>query len=552
MKNYFPHLAAVLAGLACVGLLLWMWGRDLDQARLARETELAAAAARATPSRATQDIVEPTAPPDPATSALLAKVRQALLRRDVRRNEALLTFRDEASYRRFLDRAAKAGLTILGQLDGSRTVRVRFDDFGALRHDLLQNTADYDGFSPNFLVGIPVPPPQQTRAAINEVPYGNQALTFLGAGSLDRTQWGRGVTIAILDTGVQPDATFGEVRLRTLDIGLGTTVGQGADDGHGTAVAALAAGQMRDAPGVAPAATILSVRVTDDSGTSDVFTIAQGIIAATDAGARVINISMGGYGTSTALENAIAYATGHGIAIVAAAGNDQAAQLTWPAADPRVVSVGAVDAMEQQVTFSNSGDQLKLTAPGYGVQTAWLDGQRAYVDGTSASAPFVAGAIAAVISQNPAITPQAAAQLLERTSDDVGAPGADPAYGAGVLNLGWAMNSGSPGYVDTAISSHYYDAANQQMDFVVQNRSSQPVSNLTLNINAAGQQSTQTIPSLMVGEIYIAKVPVDPAALQAGPLTYSTRLINPPGVVDHVPVNNSKSTTLGVAPTVTH
>src|SRR6185295_11172621 len=103
-----------------------------------------------------------------------------------------------------------------------------------------------------------------------------------------------------------------------------------------------------------------------------------------------------------------AYAGNRGAVIVAAAGNDQAAQLAWPAADPRVVSVGAIDAAEQQVSFSNSGPQLQITAPGYGVQTAWLNGQRASVDGTSVSSPLVAGAIAAVMSQSPGLSPQQA------------------------------------------------------------------------------------------------------------------------------------------------
>src|SRR5204863_541770 len=119
------------------------------------------------------------------------------------------------------------------------------------------------------------------------------------------------------------------------------TPGSGREDGHGTSVAALAAGSARDAPGVSPGANILSIRVTDANGTSDLFTISQAILAAVDAGAKIINISLGGYSTGPVLDSAIAYATKQGALIVAAAGNDQAAQLAWPAADSRVVSVGA-------------------------------------------------------------------------------------------------------------------------------------------------------------------------------------------------------------------
>jgi hypothetical protein len=229
---------------------------------------------------------------------------------------------------------------------------------------------------------------------------------------------------------------------------------------------------------------------------------------------------------------------------VAAAGNDQAAQLAWPAAYPGVISVGAVDKAEQQVTFSNSGSQLQLSAPGYGVQTAWLDGARAYVDGTSASAPLVAGAIAAVMSQNASLTAQQAADLLMRTASDGGAPGVDPAFGRGILNLGWAMNSSNPGYVDTAVSTHYYDAANNQMQFVVQNRSALTVSGLTLTVSGAST-STQSVPSLAPGESYVARVPVNDVALKsAGRLAFTTQLVNPAGLVDRVPANNRKSSIL--------
>ena len=113
------------------------------------------------------------------------------------------------------------------------------------------------------------------------------------------------LTIAILDTGVLPDTTFGSGRLRSLDIGLGTVAGRGEEDGHGTAVAALAAGSDADAPGVAPAASLLSIRVTDTRSTSDTFTIAHAIVAAVDAGAKIINVSLGGY-ADIFLENVLA------------------------------------------------------------------------------------------------------------------------------------------------------------------------------------------------------------------------------------------------------
>jgi hypothetical protein len=546
MKNQTLLQLALGVGLGCAMLLLVLWRRDATANNLA---------ARATPAKSAPVATAASETATPAPSALSAEaqrllesLQQLLTKSDARAREALLTFKDEAAMRRFLERAQKAGLTVIGRLDALRSVRVRYGSFAGLQDDLLQNASDYASAGANDLIGIPMPPEKQDRAAQNQVPFGNDTLAFVGANG-DRSAWGRGVTIAILDTGVSADATFGNGRLNVLDIGLGTTPGTGKSDGHGTAVAALAAGGTNDAAGVAPSANLLSIRVTDDRGVSDLFTVSQGIVAAVNAGAKVINVSLGGYSTGSVLDAAIAYATSQGAIIVAAAGNDQAAQLAWPAADSRVVSVGAVDKAEQQVSFSNSGPQLQLSAPGYGVQTAWLNNQRVYVDGTSASAPIVSGAIAAVLSQNPSLTPQQAAELLDRTANDAGAPGTDPAFGHGIVNLATALNSSNLNYVDTAVSSHYYDTANNQMDFVVQNRSGRAISGMTLNVTVGTTTTSQTVPSLAAGETYVAKLPVNDTALKTnGSLTFITQLTNPLGVNDQVPANNRRSSVL-TAPT---
>lgn len=479
-----------------------------------------------------------------AARQLRPQLKKLLVRRDARPQEALLTFKDADAYRRFLDRAQRLGLTVLGQVDALRTIRVRYPSLTALENDLLANGADYADITANYYIGVPEIPAKAERAAVNQIPLRNGTLAFLGAAA-DRSTWGRGTTIAVLDSGVAPDPTFGAGRVQYLNVGLGTLPGNGAEDGHGTAVAALAAGLSADAAGVAPAASILSIRVTGTDGTSDLFTVAQAILAATDAGARIINLSLGGYQTTPFLEAAIGYALDRGSVIVAAAGNDQAAQLSWPAADPRVISVGAVDAAGQQVAFSNSGPQLQISAPGYGVQTAWLDGQRVYIDGTSASAPLVAGAIAAVMSQNPGFTANEAWAVVRQTASDAGAPGADPDYGNGILNLDWAMNAATPGRTDPAVSAHYYDAGTGQMEFIVQNRSAQAVSGLGLNVDTNGFTTSYRVPDLAAGASYVVKVAVDQKALAAsGGLTFTSDLVTPFGLTDANPANNHRTSRL--------
>ncbi|WP_414660830.1 S8 family peptidase [Horticoccus sp. 23ND18S-11] len=551
MRQPTSFNALILAvALACGGLILWLWRQgtapdhpaEPPPTRTADRTRPASDLPPSTPG------TDALGGLSPEQRAMFKQLASDLARGRAREREAVLAFKDDDALQRFLDRAKRAGLPILGQLNSLRAVRVGLDSLSALQRDLLENTADYAGVAANGLIGIPQPPAKQDRAAINQVPFGNDTLAFLGATG-DRSAWGRGTTIAILDTGIAGDATFGSGRVRTLDLGLGSSPGNGSDDGHGTAVAALAAGAASDAGGVAPAANLLSIRVTDTSGVSDLFTVSRAIVAATDAGASIINVSLGGYSTGPVLDAAITYATQRGALIVAAAGNDQAAQLAWPAADARVVSVGAIDKAEQQVSFSNSGDQLQLTAPGYGVQTAWLDGRRVYVDGTSASAPLVSGAIAAVMSQNSNLSARQAADLLVLTANDGGPPGVDAAYGHGIINLATALNRANPAYVDTAVSSHSYDPASGQMAFVIQNRSGRTISGMALEVSVGTTTSTQPLPGLAAGESYVTTVPVNESTLKsAGSLAFKTRLVNPIGTVDQVPANNSRSSVLS-APT---
>jgi hypothetical protein len=550
-----PSHVIPLAGgcLAALLLLLWLVLRDGTHGHMAELTGPASTAAAA--SSHPGPVVAGTPPAasgqasagvraNPLTRPALRYLEQSLNQSTARPQEAVLAFTSAEAYRKFLARASQLGITVLGRLDALLTVRVRYDSLDSLQADMLANAADYAEVGANFYINIPQTPAKEDRATVNLVPLGDKLRLFLGVTG-DYNQWGRGVTIAVLDSGVAPDSTFGQGRLRYLDIGLGTAAGTGSEDGHGTAVAALAAGMSSDAPGVAPAVGILSIRVTDANAQSDIFTVSQAIVAAVDAGAQLINISLGGYDPSDVLTRAIDYASGHGVVIVASAGNDQAAQLTWPAADSRVVSVGAVDALGQQATFSNSGSQLKITAPGYGVLTAWLDGQRVYFDGTSASAPIVAGAIAAMMSANPGMNATQAWQVLQQYASDGGAPGRDSDYGSGILNLGWAMARNDPTYIDTAISSHYYDAAAGQMEFVVQNRSGLGVGGMMLNVEADGATSTYSIPLLGPGAIYVARMPVDQEQLKAGDgIVFRTQLVNPSGIVDQVPANNRRTSSL--------
>jgi hypothetical protein len=544
MNRRTANQIVVLLLVVMATLLVWRFGPLRRAAPVAAKEPppLASPRRAALPARSGQPPI--AAILDQATrQEALALLEQRLVRANARPEEALMVFRDEAAYQRFLARAGAAGLTILGQIDSLNALRVRYSSTDSLLSELLDHTADYTEVSANYVLRLPQVPAPANRADSTDVPIGGGLLDFLGAEATDT--WGRGVTLAVLDSGVAADPTFLTGQLRFLDVGLGTTPGTGSADGHGTAVAALAAGNAEGAQGIAGAAGILSIRVTDDSGLSDIFTLSQGILAAMDAGAQVINISLGGYDTNSVLSSAIARATNAGIAIVASAGNDQLAGLTWPAADPRVVSVGAVDGTGQQVTFSNSGPQLTLSAPGYGVPTAWSDGQRVQMDGTSASAPLVAGTIAAVLSQNPTLTGTEAAAIVQQHASDAGEPGADPNYGNGILNVGWTMNRASTAYADTAVASTLYDPATGIASVVVQNRGNQTVHGLQLRVSVGPTPNTLAVPALAPGATASVPIAIDPATLQAaGQLNLGIQLVNPAGLADQFPQNNRAAGTI--------
>ncbi|CAM3164442.1 S8 family peptidase [Rariglobus hedericola] len=477
-------------------------------------------------------------------AALSEKLSTRLNHPSVRAHEAVLIFKNADGYGRFLTRAAQSGVIVAGRIDALNILRVRIRAYDTFAAELLARAADYGGVSANLFVQMP--PVPEERVASRQIAVGNNLLATLGipAGT-DTSAWGRGVTIAVLDGGALPDPTLG-ARLRYLDIGLGYA-GTGKTGLHGTAVASLAAGSGLDAPGVAPAASILSIRIFDTDDKSDIFTVTQGIVTAVDAGAQIINLSLGGYSTSEAINRAISYAQAKGVVIVAAAGNDGAGRLHWPAADPRVISVGSTDATGRQASFSNSGAQLHLTAPGIGIQAASLNNERTLFSGTSASAPIVSGALAALMSQSPGLTAVQAVEILQTHADDGGAAGTDANYGYGTLNLGWALARNDRSRVDVAVSSHHYNPETASLEVVVQNRSQHEVRAGTLSVTLNKQTPVAyVLGNLGAGQSTTLSLPID-AATAAAPISMTTLLGTPDDMIDAVPANNIRASLLDLS-----
>lgn len=225
-------------------------------------------------------------------------------------------------------------------------------------------------------------------------------------GAWDMTTGTSSTIIAVVDTGVdarQPDLR-GRV-LRGWDFQNNDSNAYD-DNGHGTAVAGVAAAAANDGVGIAGICwhcLILPVKVLNSSGSGTHSNIAAGIVYATKHGADVINLSLAGPTYSAVVANAVSYARNHGVVVVAAAGNEGTTRKFYPAALPGVLSVGASNGRDVLYNWSNHGSWVKLSAPGCayagkpGPSWSWWCG-------TSFATPAVAGTAALMKSLRPDMT----------------------------------------------------------------------------------------------------------------------------------------------------
>jgi len=269
-------------------------------------------------------------------------------------------------------------------------------------------------------------------------------LTSLHAASAWQESTGAGVTVAVLDSGV--DANHVDLRGQVLpgaDFVDGTTDGRKDQVGHGTTVAALIAGRSDDSSGVegvAPRAKILPVRVLDTQNKyRDATNVAKALRWAVDHGAGVVNMSLGGGVRSPALADAIDYAYQHDVVVVACTGNqvDGGTDAVWyPAREPGVVAVaGLAEDGDEPTLWSGTltGPDTVLVAPAVNVLGAKPGGYWR-VQGTSFAAPLVSATAALIRSRWPALSADNVINRLITTADDLGEPGRDDQYGYGEVD----------------------------------------------------------------------------------------------------------------------
>lgn len=257
---------------------------------------------------------------------------------------------------------------------------------------------------------------------------------------------GSDVTVAVLDSGIDENHPDLKDNLAGNFDMLDGDNPPGDVEGHGTLVSGTITGAGSNGQfgsGVAWKSKLLMYRVCGLDGCANA-PIARGIRAATDAGAKVINISLGGPSDSKTVREAVAYARSKGVVLVVSAGNAGNDVPEYPAAYPGVISVAATGKAGTPSSFTSFGNTVTLTSPGVSICGTIRTGKFGCANGTSFSAPTVTGAVVLLLSVNPNLTPDQVKAYLTTTATP--APGKnpgefDPKYGYGTLNVFAALRA---------------------------------------------------------------------------------------------------------------
>ncbi len=278
---------------------------------------------------------------------------------------------------------------------------------------------------------------------------------------------GAGVTVAVIDSGVNPAVSdlSGSVLTGPNYTGVATRSASPDWGVHGTWMASLIAGHGHDGGnsgviGIAPAARILSIRVIPDRADPDYAeyereqetsiqqSLANGINYAVAHGAQVISMSIGYNAPSGTVREALEQAYAHGVVVVASAGNsgdqsgsgrDSEAPVSFPANYPGVIGVGAVKSSGAVAGFSSDNVSVRIAAPGVWIPAQGRDGQYWWVSGTSPACALVAGVAALIKSRYPGLAPNLVATALTSTTTDRPSGGYDSQVGFGVVNAAAAV-----------------------------------------------------------------------------------------------------------------
>ncbi len=454
-------------------------------------------------------------------------------------NQLILIFPQQSLQEEFARYARRHGLQTVGLIPQLKAVLVRGENFASVWEFLRRH--------PEVLPAVNQPIYERTpqnRGLSGAQAFRDSGARFIGAPA-DRTLAGQGVTVAIIDQPVSDHPHFQGKNIQTTDLVDQTNRERMF---HGNAVASIIIGP----DGIAPAARLLAYGIVDENGRTDHFTLARAIVQAVDDGAQIINLSLGGPKHSPILESAVAYAHAHRVLLVAGSGNEGEERVFYPAAYPTTVAVGGISAAGHLAPFSNTGPEIDLVAPATGIHTAGAGDQLIEVSGTSFAAPFVTGAVAALLSEEPSLNAEQALELLRLYANDVSSPGFDRQSGAGAIDLERVRRRHDPGFCDIALSGleiglgdPAYDSL--PIEITVQNQGNQPLYGAQLEI-LLGNRPPMLFPvgNLSPGSIRSEKVWVSPAEFSPAPqIRLEARVKLPVEFEDDRPDNNQRSARIG-------
>lgn len=265
--------------------------------------------------------------------------------------------------------------------------------------------------------------------------------------ALNKNYTGKGVKVAILDTGISAHSDLkiaGGVSL------VKYTSSYTDDNGHGTFVAGVIGAQDngKGLIGEAPDASIYAVKILDTQGNGSTEDLASGINWAIQNKMDIVNMSIAFPQDSPVVEQMLQTAHDQGILLIAAAGNKGTANTTqdtieFPAKSSYVMAVTAVDDNLERASFSATGAEADVAAPGANIVSTSTNGRYELRDGTSVAAPFVAGLAATLKQAYPQLTNDQLRHLIEVNSIDLGTAGRDDLYGYGMISFQHVFDPGA-------------------------------------------------------------------------------------------------------------
>jgi thermitase len=349
------------------------------------------------------------------------------------------------------------GLPVVAELPGPGAVELVGTEGRPVEQVVAELNADpaVAYAEPDYIVHL------ADEGAVTAVPV-NDAGTG-GQYSLDRMMvrdaWhyttGGSNLVAVLDTGVEfahPDL---QGRLVAGHDFVNNDSNASDDNGHGTWVTGIIAANANNGiggAGISWSDKVLPVKIMDSSGTGTTSDLNSGIVYAADRGAKVINMSVGGFPFSQFTLDAVNYAWSKGAVLVGAAGNNAREELFYPASYGNVLSISATQVDDELAFWTSYGSAVDISAPGASVYTTNCyackpaEGSAyTYISGTSFATPNVAGVVALIFARNPTWTNAQVVPHLMATLDDLGFPGWDKRYGRGRINAFRAVG-GAPAH----------------------------------------------------------------------------------------------------------